>query len=536
MLLENHSRPQDQERLVTRSVAVLDSLLRAEVVEPLEGPAEPWFLKSTDEASETTADSAGTQATSAGASTSATNQTDSQDQAGASQPEPELGALGAALASAGLDVSASGTSGAGHPATDNESPGSSADLDDAAVGFSGPGSLAAALSAAGITVPEQPKVEPDAGSADQRQQDPSATGDFGPASLEPLEEFVRETGTRYETGPFQVAVDLHDGFALNQPLSAFALAALELLDPESPEYALDVVSVIEATLDDPRPVLLAQQFEARGEAVAAMKADGLEYDERMAELEQISWPKPLAEVLESALAMYRQRHPWVNPTDLSPKSVVRELYEQGMTFGEFVAHYKLARAEGVVLRYLSDAYRALRSTVPLTARTETVDDLIAWLGEVVRLTDSSLLDEWEALTDPDQTKDQAEPSSLEDRPLSAHKRALRVMVRQRMFRRVELFDLGRYAELAALDDGLSAADWEAAADAYFTEYEHLDTGPDARGPGLFLVTEEPGNWVLTQILADPEGDHDWRITAELNLAATDEAGEPVLTTKSVASV
>ncbi|HSF97207.1 MAG TPA: DUF3516 domain-containing protein, partial [Ornithinibacter sp.] len=212
-----------------------------------------------------------------------------------------------------------------------------------------------------------------------------------------LEQFVRGDGRRYAEGPFQVALDLHDGFALNQPLSAFALATLEMLDPEAPGYALDVVSVIEATLDDPRQVLMAQRFEARGEAVGAMKADGMEYEERMDALDDVTWPRPLAEELEGALRVYRQRHPWVDPRDLSPKSVVREMYERAMTFGEFVAHHKLFRAEGVVLRYLTDAYRALRSTVPTSARTEEVDDIVEWLGEVVRHTDSSLLDEWEAL-------------------------------------------------------------------------------------------------------------------------------------------
>ena len=194
-----------------------------------------------------------------------------------------------------------------------------------------------------------------------------------------------------------------------------------------------------------------------------------------------------------------------------------------MTFGEYVAHHKLARAEGVVLRYLTDAYRALRSTVPGSARTEEVDDLVEWLGEVVRHTDSSLLDEWEALTNPDEPVTEVR-APTEGRALTANPRALRVMVRQSMFRRVELLALGRYAALAALDGGLGEEEWAAAAAGYFTEYDDLGTGPAARGPAFFRVVEEDGVWHVTQILDDPEGDHDWRITAELDLAATDEAG------------
>ena len=300
--------------------------------------------------------------------------------------------------------------------------------------------------------------------------------------------------------------------------------------PRRPGYALDVVSVIEATLDDPRPVLMAQRFEARGEAVGAMKADGLDYEERMDALDDVSWPRPLAEELEAALRVYRQTHPWVDPRGLSPKSVVREMYERAMTFGEFVAHHKLSRAEGIVLRYLTDAYRALRSTVPTSARTEELDDLVEWLGEVVRHTDSSLLDEWEALANPSDEPLTEVRTPSEGRALSANPRALRVMVRQSMFRRVELVSLHRYAALAALDGGLTEEEWTAAAAGYRAEYDDLGTGPQARGPALFRVEEEDDHWVVAQILDDPDGDHDWRITAELDLAATDEAGELVLVT------
>ena len=345
-----------------------------------------------------------------------------------------------------------------------------------------------------------------------------------------VEQFIRGEGRRYDEGPFQVALDLHDGFALNQPLSAFALATLEMFDPDAPGYALDVVSVIEATLDDPRPVLMAQRFEARGEAVGAMKAEGMEYEERMDALDDVTWPRPLAEELEGALRVYRQRHPWVDPRDLSPKSVVREMYERAMTFGEFIAHHKLFRAEGVVLRYLTDAYRALRSTVPTSARTEELDDIVEWLGEVVRHTDSSLLDEWEALANPGDDPLTEVRTPTEGRALSANPRALRVMVRQSMFRRVELLSLRRYAALAALGGGLSDAAWSAAHEAYLDDYDDFGTGPQARGPALLRIDDSDAEvWVVEQILDDPEGDHDWRISAELDVAATDEAGELVLT-------
>ncbi|WP_168582363.1 DEAD/DEAH box helicase [Gephyromycinifex aptenodytis] len=338
----------------------------------------------------------------------------------------------------------------------------------------------------------------------------------------------------------RVVDELQRGFALNQPLSPFALAALDLLDPEDPLYALDVVSVIEATLDDPRPVLRAQQFAAKGEAVAQMKADGIEYEERMELLEDVSWPQPLQELLEAAFDTYRQSHPWLDESALSPKAVVRDLYERAMTFGEYVAFYSLQRAEGVVLRYLSDAYKALKQTVPEAAKTEEVDDLIEWLGEVVRQTDSSLLDEWEALTDPtlaEQDVEEVRARSDRPRPLSANPRALRVLVRNQLWRRVELAALDRPEELGKLDaperpgaPGMDEADWEAALEEYYSEYDSIGTGPQARGPAMFLLdsTSEPGYWLVQQILEDPDGDHDWRLWAEVDLAASDDSGELVI--------
>ncbi len=215
----------------------------------------------------------------------------------------------------------------------------------------------------------------------------------------------------------RLTVDLQPNFALNQPLSPFALAAIEMLDPEvelgrgpdaappassvgTGHYALDVVSVIEATLDDPRPILSQQQFRARGEAVAAMKREGIEYDERMELLEEITWPKPLDELLAQAYEVFASSQPWIRDFELSPKSVVRDMFERACSFGEYVSLYQLARSEGLVLRYLSDAYRAIRQTVPVDAQTPDLLDLIAWLGELVRQVDSSLVDEWEQLINP----------------------------------------------------------------------------------------------------------------------------------------
>jgi superfamily II RNA helicase len=330
----------------------------------------------------------------------------------------------------------------------------------------------------------------------------------------------------------RLTVDLQPDFALNQPLSPFALAALEVLDPTGPTYALDVLSVLESILDDPRQVLSAQQHKARGEAVAAMKADGIEYDQRMELLEQVTHPKPLAELLGAAFEIYRAGHPWVSDYELSPKSVARDMFERAMTFTEYVSFYNLSRSEGLVLRYLADAFKALRQTVPDDARTEELDDLTEWLGELVRQVDSSLLDEWEALTDPGEEGVAVRPGGRDagPPPVTANPRAFRVLVRNALFRRVELAARGRYDELGELDaaSGWDADRWGDAVEAYFDEHDELGAGPDARGPGYFVVEEQVDRWQVRQILDDPAGHHDWGISAEVDLAASAEAGEAVI--------
>jgi superfamily II RNA helicase len=329
----------------------------------------------------------------------------------------------------------------------------------------------------------------------------------------------------------RVTVDLQFDFALNQPLSPFALAAIELLDKASPVYALDVLSVIESTLDDPRQVLSAQQFKARGEAVAAMKSEGIEYEARIELLEDVTYPKPLAELLDAAYDLYRQGHPWVADYALAPKSVVRDMYERAMTFVEYVGFYGLSRSEGLVLRYLADAFKAMRQTVPEEARTEELADLIEWLGELVRQVDSSLIDEWERLRNPTD-----EPVAVQDeRPpaVTRNVRAFRVLVRNALFRRVELAALRRFDELAELDPDTP---WEEAMAEYFAEYADLGVGPDARGPAMLMIDAGRDTWTVRQIFDDPAGDHDWGISAEIDLAESDQVGAAAIRVTSVGQV
>ncbi|WIB26039.1 DEAD/DEAH box helicase [Curtobacterium sp. MCSS17_015] len=334
-------------------------------------------------------------------------------------------------------------------------------------------------------------------------------------------------------GTYRLTVDLQANFALNQPLSPFALAAFELLDPESPTFALDMVSIVEATLDDPRAILSQQQFKERGEAVARMKQEGIEYDERMELLEEVTWPKPLDELLTAAYESYADEQPWVLDFSLSPKSVVRDMYERAMTFGDYVRYYQLTRSEGLVLRYLSDAYRTMRQTISDEHRTPELDDLIEWLGELVRQVDSSLVDEWEALMNGDIALAEAEHEEIappQPARLTGNVRAFRVLVRNALFQRVLLAardDIEGLGELNATA-GFDQHAWDNVLEEYYDEHDTIGIDAEARSMQYLVLSEQGRTWRARQIFADPAGDKDFGFSATIDLDASDEAGEAVV--------
>ena len=335
----------------------------------------------------------------------------------------------------------------------------------------------------------------------------------------------------------RVTVDLQEDFALNQPLSLFVLEAVPRLDQSSPEWELDVVSVVESTLEGPWPVLGAQLERARAETVARLKQEGMEYEERMEILREVEYPKPLADLLYEVFDVYRVRHPWARDYNVQPKSIVRDMYERSMGFSEYVAHYGLARSEGLLLRYFSDAYKALVQNVPEGTKSATSRDITEWLGEIVRQVDSSLLDEWEMLSHPGEVQGAVARGERpvarrrdEAPPLTANTRAFRVMVRNAAFRRAELAARRDWRALEELDggDGWDAARWESAFQPYFAEHPSVGTGADARGPDLWQLEESGRLWRARQVIDDPAGFREWAIVLAVDLDASDRLGEAVL--------
>ena len=340
------------------------------------------------------------------------------------------------------------------------------------------------------------------------------------------------------TTSYLLTVNLPEDFALDQPLSPFLLAAIELLDPESETYALDLISMVEATLEDPPQILRAQEREARGAAIAAMKAEGIEYEERMERAQEVTYPKPLEDLLGAAFAEYCEKVPWASDYCLRPKSVLRDMVETASDFKTYIGRYVIARSEGTLLRYLSDAYRVLDRTVPAEKRDERLDDIVTWLRLVVRTTDSSLVDEWEGAG----TEDGAAVAAPSVDEVVHDRRGLTLLVRNALFARVRLAALGKVEELGDLDAdwGYRSVVWQQALDAFHAEHEQILLDADARSSAYLDIDEKDEKadhvWHVHQIFRDSDDDHDFGIWGDVDLDATQDEGAVVFKTYRVGFV
>ena len=324
---------------------------------------------------------------------------------------------------------------------------------------------------------------------------------------------------------YSVTMDLPEDFALDQPLSPFLLAALELLDPESPEYAFDLVSMVEATLEDPRQVLRAQERKARDAAMAEMKMDGVDYDERLERIADVTYPKPLEDLLDAAFSKYCDAVPWARDYCLRPKSVLRDMLESAADFKGYIQKLGIMRYEGILLRYLSEAFRGLDRTIPEDKRTEQLKDIIAWLGLIVRSVDSSLVDEWE---NAGAVLDAAPPDAAGVEAVVRDRRGLTVLVRNALFSRVRMAAHRDAAGLGEADGdwGFGERAWMQALDEYYEAHEEILLDADARSKAYLMFDEadeeELHVWHVRQIFHDEAGDNDFVIAADVDLDATQE--------------
>jgi superfamily II RNA helicase len=311
---------------------------------------------------------------------------------------------------------------------------------------------------------------------------------------------------------------------------------------------MSVLTIVESILESPGVILSAQVSWLRTRRMAELKAAGVEYEQRIEELEKIEHPKPEAEFIYQTFNLFAQHHPWVKGHDIAPKSIARDMHEQVLSFNDYIKEYGLGRAEGVLLRYLTDAYRTLSRTVPDKYKTEEVLDLEAWLSGELRLIDASLLEEWEKLEHPERALD-PEATAAADETLTSDitrdRRAFLILVRNACFRVLRAAAARDFARLSALlaelvpespdapphasNSPWSPAALEALLAPYWAEHAVLLVDADARSVARCQVDQSPGDhWLVRQVLSDPEEDYDWALRFRVDLSASRDEGQLIL--------
>jgi superfamily II RNA helicase len=335
-------------------------------------------------------------------------------------------------------------------------------------------------------------------------------------------------------GPeLRVSADLQQDFSLHQTLSLYLVEALAALDPESPEYPLELLTLVESILEDPMPILLAQRQKRRAELLARLKAEGVPYEERLRQLEDVGHPTPDAEFVYESFRLFADTHPWLGEEDIHPKSVAREMFEDCRSFSEYVREYEIGRSEGLLLRYLSQVHNTLVQSVPIAAKSEEVYDTIAFLRATLQRVDSSLMEAWEKLLEPEAAP--REPAA-ETPPfdLALHERLLRARVRAEFHALVHALARGELDEAVRCvrreeEDPWDAARFERALAPFFEDYERLVFTPAARQARHTLVKRTgPRSWDAFQVLVDPEDDNLWAIEAEVDLRRERDPEQPLL--------
>jgi len=381
----------------------------------------------------------------------------------------------------------------------------------------------------------------------------------------------------------RVNIELQDDFSMDQTLSLYLLDTIPLLDPQAPDYALDLITLVESILENPDIILRKQLDRVKDQKMAEMKMEGVEYDQRMEELEKLEYPKPRREFIYETFNVFANKHPWVGQENIRPKSIAREMFEQFRSFADYIKDYELHRAEGVLLRHLNNVFKVLAQTVPDTAKNDAVRDMEIYLGAMIRQIDSSLLDEWEKMRDPNYQR----PEMKEARPPGSEEAAADITrdtkaftseIRHRIFTFLRGVVNGDYeaalasikqpgaeygneaqpdpgtraTESAAADQSLPSSvapsesveePWTAdrlsqAIDAYHVEHQRIYLDPNARNTRHTYVipSEDKRTWRVQQVLADPDEHNDWVVEFEVDLPRSRASGQPVLRLRRIGAV
>ncbi len=362
-------------------------------------------------------------------------------------------------------------------------------------------------------------------------------------------QFIPET----EAGTYlRVNVELQDDFSMDQTLSLYLLETLPLLDQEALDYAFDLVTLVESILEDPHIILRKQLDKLKTQKMAEMKQEGIEYQERIDELEKLEYPKPRREFIYSTFNAFADRHPWIGQENIHPKSIVREMFEQFRSFADYIKDYELQRAEGVLLRHLSSVHKVMMQTVPVAAKTDAVREMELYLGAVIRQVDSSLLEEWERMRNPayqaPASKGDVRPPGAEEaaQDITRDTKTFTATIRTRIFtflRGVVNDDyeqaLGNLTSLERPEGEPWTADrLRQTVEAYYAEHEQICLGPDARNQRHTYVipSEDKRHWRVQQVLIDPNEHNDWIAEFDVDLTRSCELREPVLTLRRIGSL
>jgi len=361
-------------------------------------------------------------------------------------------------------------------------------------------------------------------------------------------EFIPPTG---DGAYLRVNIELQEDFSMDQVLSLYLLETIPLLDPQAPDYALLLLTLVESILEDPAIILRKQLDKVKDQKMAEMKMEGIEYDKRMEELEKCEHPKPNREFIYSSFNAFADRHPWVGQENIRPKSIAREMFEEFRSFADYIKLYELQRAEGVLLRHLNSVFKVLAQTVPDNAKNDQIHEMEVYLGTMIRQVDSSLLDEWEKMRDPNYQRAEAQevrPPGAEEAAadITRDAKAFTAAIRNRIFIFLRGLVVADYeTAIANLDSPLDgdAATWTAERldkilEDYEAGHERLCLDPNARNARHTYVTpsEDKKLWRVQQMLVDPQGDNDWVAEFEVDLSESRKLGKPTLRLRRIGSL
>jgi hypothetical protein len=349
----------------------------------------------------------------------------------------------------------------------------------------------------------------------------------------------------------RVNVALQDDFSMDQELSLYLLDTIPMIDPQQPDYALLLLTLAESIVDDPDIILRKQLDKIKTQKMAEMKMDGIEYDQRMEELEKLEYPKPNREFIYSTFNAFAARHPWVGKENIRPKSIAREMFESFRSFSDYIRDYELQRAEGVLLRHLNGVFKVLAQTVPDSAKNEQVREMELYLGTMIRQVDSSLLDQWEKMRDPNyqraETKEIRPPGAeAAEQDITRDVTAFTASIRNRVFTVLRGLIIGDFAQAIAnlsSPNDMDGQPWtpdrlQQTLDAYHVEHERICLDPNARNARHTYVSpsEDKKTWRVQQMLVDPEAHNDWTAEFDVDLMQSKAAREPCLVLRKIGNL